>query len=42
MRWRWTPGEDDVYNFTAWRFRFVIPGHGVSDTVKVRVRSDEF
>jgi len=42
MSWGWVPREGDTYNFTAWRFRFVIPGHGHSDTVKVHVRSDEF
>lgn len=41
-RWRWTPREDDIFNYTSWRFRFVIPSHGTSDTVMVRVRSDEF
>ena len=42
MRWRWVPRKGDIYNYTPWRFRFVIPGHGSSDTVKVRVRSEEF
>ena len=42
MRYYWTADEKDVYNNTSWRFRFVLPGHGHSDTVKVRVRSADF
>jgi len=38
----WSPEETDVYNNTSWRFRLVLPGHGHSDTVKVRVRSSDF
>jgi hypothetical protein len=41
-RYYWGPDESDVYNNTSWRFRFALPGHGHSDTVKVRVRSADF
>ena len=40
--WLWIPGDEDVHNNTSWRFRFKIPGHGRSDIVRVRVRSDDF
>lgn len=39
IRWNWHTTVQDVHNFTSWRFRFVIPGHGQSDIVKVRVIS---
>jgi hypothetical protein len=42
LHWYWTPGDDDIYNYTPWRFRFTIPGHGRSDTARVLVRSAEF
>lgn len=41
-RWYWTPKERHIHNYTAWRFRFKIPGHGRSDIARVLVRSDEF
>ena len=42
VRWLWVPRDQDVHNNTSWRFRFKIPGHGRSDIVRVRVRSDDF
>jgi hypothetical protein len=42
LHWYWTPSDDDIYNYTPWRFRFTIPGHGQSDTARVLVRSAEF
>ena len=43
MRWYWTPKERHIHNYTAWRFRFKIQGHGSSsDIARVLVRSDEF
>lgn len=31
--------DDDIYNYTPWRFRFTIPGHGQSDIVRVLMQS---
>jgi len=42
VRWHWTPKERHIHNYTAWRFRFHILGHGRSDIARVLVRSDEF
>ena len=42
VHWVWVPRDEDVRNNTSWRFRFKIPGHGRSDIVRVRVRSDDF
>ena len=42
VHWVWVPRDEDVRNNTSWRFRFKIPGHGRSDVVRVRVRSDDF
>jgi hypothetical protein len=42
IRWAWSLGDEDIYNFTPWRFRFAIPHHGHSDTVRVLIRSSEF
>lgn len=42
VHWLWVPTDQDVRNNTSWRFRFKIPGHGRSDIVRVRVRSDDF
>lgn len=41
VHWAWVP-EQDIHNETSWKFRFTIPGHGRSDIVRVRVRSDDF
>ena len=41
-RYSWIPDDSDVYNNTSWRFRMVLPGHGSSDTVRIRIRSDDF
>jgi hypothetical protein len=40
--YRWETTEDDIHNFTSWRFRYVLPRHGHSDTVKVRVITPDF
>jgi len=37
LGYRWETSFDDVHNFTSWQFRYVLPRHGHSDTVKVRV-----
>jgi hypothetical protein len=37
MSYRWDPSDSDIHNFTSWRFRYVLPQHGHSDTVKIRV-----
>lgn len=42
MRYCWVPSEADVYNRTSWQWRFVIPRHASSDTVKVRIRDADF
>ena len=42
IRWFWTPREQHIHNYTAWRFRFKVPRHVRSDVVRVLVRSDEF
>lgn len=33
VHWLWVPRNQDVRNYSAWRFRFKIPGHGRSDIV---------
>jgi hypothetical protein len=35
--YRWITDEGDIHNFTSWTFRWVLPRHGHSDIVKVRV-----
>lgn len=42
IRWAWSLSDEDIYNYTPWRFRFTIPQHGHSNTVQVLVRSSEF
>lgn len=42
LKWRWETSDEDIHNFTSWRFRYVLPGHGHSDTVKVRVITPDF
>jgi hypothetical protein len=42
LHWYWTPDENDIYNYTPWRFRFTVPRHGRSDIVRVLVRSADF
>jgi hypothetical protein len=42
FHWYWTPSDDDIYNYTPWRFRFAIPGHGQSNIARVLVRSSDF
>lgn len=41
LRWRWETTDDEIHNWTSWRLRYVLPGHGHSDTVKVRVSTPD-
>lgn len=41
LSWNWQTTQDDIYPFRPWNFRYVLPGHGHSDTVRVKVFGGE-